>query len=68
MFLRKVEERGETESTEPTEATTFWSGTWSEEVSHSTKASWQEDIKQEVSTTEMQGVEDISNGVNKMAN
>ena len=40
MFLWKVEERGETESTEPIEATPFWSGTWSEEISHKTKAFW----------------------------
>ena len=42
--------QGETELTEPTEATTFWSGIWWEEGGHDDKASWLEEFEQEFST------------------
>ena len=66
-------ERGETVLPDPTEATSFWSKIWSEEVGHNERASWLEDVEVEFSTTEVQEdisitVEDIRNGVSKMAN
>ena len=58
---------------DPTEATSFWSKIWSEGVGHSERASWLEDVEVEFSSTEVQKdisitVEDIRNGVSKMAN
>ena len=66
-------ERGETVLPDPTEATSFWSKIWSEEVGHNERTSWLEDVEVEFSTTEVQednsiNVEDIRNGVSKMAN
>ena len=58
---------------DPTEATSFWSKIRSEEVGHNERASWLEDVEVEFSITEGQEdisitVEDIRNGVSKMAN
>ena len=58
---------------EPTEATSFWSKTWSKEVGLNERASWLEDVKVQFSTTESKEdinitVEDISALVSKMAN
>ena len=39
---------------DPTEATSFWSKIWSEEVDHDERASWLEDVEVEFSTTEVQ--------------
>ena len=55
---------------DPTEATSFWSKIWSEEVGHNEGASWLEDVEVELSTTEVQEdisitVENIRNGVSK---
>ena len=66
-------ERRETVLPDPTEATSFWSKMWWEEVGHNEKASWLEDVEVEFSTTEVKEdisitVEDIRNGVSKMAN
>ena len=67
-------ERGETVLPDPTEATSFWSKIWSEEVvGHNEKASWLEDLEVEFSITEVQEdisitVEDIRNGVSKITN
>ena len=75
MFYETLDgnERGETELPETTEATSFWSGIWWEVVSHNDKASWLEDIEHKLSITGTQEhiiitVEDIRNGVTKMAN
>ena len=51
----------------------FWSKIWSEEVGHNEGASWFEDVEVELSKTEVQEdisitVEDIRNGVSKIAN
>ena len=64
---------GETVLPDPTEATSFWSRIWSEEVGHDESASWLKDIGGEFSKTEIQGdininTEDIRTGVNRMAN
>lgn len=69
----KTKKRPETELPEPNEAPTFWGKIWWEEVSHHKKASWLEDIKQEIRTIETQEViiitmGDIINGVKNMAN
>ena len=66
-------ERGETVLPDHTEATSFWSKIWSDEVVHNEGASWLEDVEVELSTTEVQEdisitVEDIRNGVSKIAN
>ena len=58
---------------DPTEATSSWSKIWCEEVGHNEVASWLEDVEVELSTTEVLEVisitvEDIRNGVSKMAN
>ena len=58
---------------DPTGATFFWNKIWSEEVGHNEGASWLEDAEVELSTREVQedisiNVEDIRNGVSKMAN
>ena len=58
---------------DPTEASSFWSKIWSEEVGHNERASWLEDVEVEFNTTEVQEnisitVEDIRNDVSKMAN
>ena len=71
-----MEERGtrnEENLYDPTEATSFWSKIWSEEIDHNERASWLEDVEVEFSTTEVQEdisitVEDIRNEVSKMAN
>ena len=69
----KTKKRHETELPEPNEAPTFWGKIWWEEVSHHEKASWLEDIKQEIRTTETQEViiitvGDIINAVKNMEN
>ena len=58
---------------DPTQATSSWSKLWWEEVGHNEVASWLEDVEVELSTTEVLQVisitvEDIRNGVSKMAN
>ena len=75
LFYKTLDgkERGETVLPDPTEATSFWSKIWSEEISHNERASWLEDVEVEFSTTEVQEdisitVEDIRNGLCKMAN
>ena len=75
LFYRTLDgkERGETVLPHPTEATFFWSKIWSEKVGHNERISWLEDVEVEFSTTEVQEeisftVEDIRNGVSKMAN
>ena len=75
LFYKTLDgkERGETVLPNPTKATSFWSKIWSEEVGHNEGASWLEDVEVEFSTTEVQEdisitVEDIRNGVSKMAN
>ena len=75
LFCKTLDgkERGETVLPDPTEATSFCSTIWLEEVGHNEKASWLEDVEVEFSTTEVQEdisitVEDIRNGVSKMAN
>ena len=62
----------ETELPGPSETTTFWSKICSEEVSHNGRASWLEEVEQQLSSTEIQEniditVEDIKTGVKKMA-
>ena len=47
-------ERGETVLPDPTEATSFWSKVWSEEVGHNKGASWLEDVEVELSTAGVQ--------------
>ena len=69
----KTKKRPETELPEPNEAPTFWGKIWWEEVSHHEKASWLEDIKREIRTTETQEViiitvGDIINAVKNMEN
>ena len=66
-------ERREAVLPDPTEATSFWSKTWSEEVGHNEGASCLEEVDVELSATEVQGdisitVEDIRNGMSRMAN
>ena len=75
LFYKTLDgkERGETVLPDPTEATSFWSKIWSEEVGHNEGASWLKDVEVELSTTDVQNdititVEDIRNGVSKMAN
>ena len=67
-------ERGETVLPDPTEATSFWSKIWLEEVvGHNERAPWLEDLEVEFSITEVQEdisitVQDIRNGVSKITN
>ena len=75
LFYKTLDgqKRGETVLPDPTEATSFWIKIWSEDVGHNERASWLEDVEVEFSTTEVQDdisitVEDIRNGVSKMAN
>ena len=74
LFYKTLDgkERGETVLPDPTEATSFWSKIWSEEVGHNERASWLEDVEVELSTEVQEDisitVEDIRNGVSKMAN
>lgn len=75
LFYETLDEKkqGETALPDLAEATSFWKKIWSEEVSHSEKASWLEDVKLEISTTEEQAdinitAGDIRSGVSKMAN
>ena len=75
LFYKTLDgkERGETVLPDATEATSFWSKIWSEKVGQNERASWLEDVEVEFSTTEVQEdisitVENIRNGVSKMAN
>ena len=75
LFYKTLDgkERGKTALPKPTEATSFWSKTWSEEVGRNERISWLEGVEVEFSTTEVQEdisftVEDIRNEVSKMAN
>ena len=75
MFYETLDGKklGETVLPDPTEATSFWSKIWSEEVGHSERESWLENVEVEFRRTEVQEdinitVEDISTGVSKMAN
>ena len=67
------ERKKEAEQPDPVEATTFWRKIWSEEANHNEQASWLEEVEQEFSTTDMQEdinitLEDVRNGIRKMAN
>lgn len=73
FYERYMKTKNRPELPGPNEAPTFWSKIRWEEVSHHEKASWLEDIKQEIRTTETQEViiiivGDIINGVKNMAN
>ena len=50
LFYKTLDrkERGQTVLPDPTEATSFWSNIWSEEVGHNERASWLEDVEVEL--------------------